>query len=817
MDPKTLGTLELPKILSQLAEHTSFAGGRELALALRPSDDRREVEPRQEETAEARRLLAEGSSLQLGGVHDVRPYVAKAKLSSPLQPFELLEIRSTLQRARLLQQTLTQAASRYPHLADIAARAVCCPHVATEIGRCIDDRAEIRDSASPELAQIREELLESHGHLMDRLQRLVTAPGNVPLLQEPLVTQRHGRYVIPVRAEFKGRIPGLVHDQSASGATLFIEPLAVVELGNRWRECQLEEEREIRRILFQLTELVAEEGDYIGRLVETLAELDLAFAKAHYAEAIAGVQPKLTGFRPHPLARANSGTPGEPGGPDAVQHPGTALDLRQARHPLLDPKTVVPIDVYLDDRTFVLVITGPNTGGKTVTLKTVGLLALMAQAGLAIPAAEGSTISVFDDVFADIGDEQSIEQNLSTFSSHLTHIIRILRLATTRSLVLLDELGAGTDPEEGSALARALLSHVVGRGITTLTATHYSELKAFAHLTPGLQNASVEFDVETLAPTYELSIGLPGRSNALAIARRLGLSESILEEANALVQPESVETDALLEDLRRRRQRARQAQEDAEAGWRQVQAQELELRYRLGQIEAARRAVLNEARAEAQQMLDSTREEIGRVRERLGRADDLHDRWLAEAAAELERRASEAELLETEVETPEPTPQEPFRQGERVWIPSLQASGEILALHADARAAELQIGAFRLELPLGRLRKLAETEPERVPSRRRTVTEATAAMHPSPGIELLLLGKRVEEMLPELESYLDQAYLAGLPWVRIVHGKGTGRLRQAVWQALKENAHVTGQRLGEPGEGGEGVTFATLATEESLA
>ena len=808
MDSKALDTLDFPKILAQLAGHTSFSAGRELALALTPTDDLREAERRQQETAEARRLLGEGSTIHLGGVYDVRPYLVKARLSAPLLPGELLEIRSTLLRARALQQTLSRATSHYPRLADIAARMECCPHVAEEIGRCIDERAEIRDSASPELSRIRHELREAHTRLLSTLEKMVAAKSFAAYLQEPLVTQRHGRYVIPLKAEFKGRIPGLVHDQSASGATIFIEPLATVELGNRWRECQLEEEREVRRILVELAELVGDEAPYIRRTVETLAELDLALAKARYAEAINGVQPQLVGFRKPGAGHRPAPTSLEPETvkPETITHPGTMLDLRAARHPLLDPRTVVPIDVHLSPEFFVLVITGPNTGGKTVTLKTVGLLALMAQAGLAIPAAEGSALSVFDGIYADIGDEQSIEQSLSTFSSHMTNIVRILRQATPRSLVLLDELGAGTDPEEGSALARALLSHLVERSITTLTATHYSELKIYAHATPGVQNACVEFDPETLAPTFELSIGLPGRSNALAIARRLGLHEGILAEAEALVQPASLQADALLEEIRRSRQAAREAQAEAEAALRRVQALEAELRHRLSQIEAARRAVLNEARAEAQELLAATREEVAQVRTRLGRPADVHAAWLAEAEAELARRAGEAARLEAEVEPPA-APAEPFQVGERVWVPSLQASGEILSLDEAGREAEVQIGAFRLELPLRRLRKLEAVEQQPATER----PAAATAFHPSPGMEFDLRGLRVEEMLPALQKYLDEAYLAGLPWVRIIHGKGTGRLREAVWDLLRRHPHVVEQRLGERGEGDEGVTVATLA------
>ena len=457
-----------------------------------------------------------------------------------------------------------------------------------EIGRCIDERGEVLDSASDALGRIRRELREAHARLMERLQRIVATPGNQPYLQEAIVTQRQGRYVIPLRAEFKGRIPGLVHDQSGSGATLFIEPIAVVELNNRWREAQLAEEEEIRRILLQLTDMVAASAGPISRTVEALGDLDLVFAKARYANLLRASEPEFVDFgflsadfglkrkrgatdAQSDIANPQSTTPALAPGRSAgasVTHPGSTIRLLQARHPLLDPLTVVPVDIYLDEDFFILVVTGPNTGGKTVTLKTTGLLTLMAQAGLAIPAAEGSKLSVFEQVHADIGDEQSIEQSLSTFSSHMTHIVEILGEADDRSLVLLDELGAGTDPEEGAALAQALLGTLLDRRITALATTHYSELKIFAHNTPFVTNASVEFDIETLSPTYKLSIGLPGRSNAFAIARRLGLPEPIVTHAEALVSPHSMEAETMLAEIERAREAALAAESDAKAAHR---------------------------------------------------------------------------------------------------------------------------------------------------------------------------------------------------------------------------------------------------------
>ncbi|MBP8974111.1 MAG: endonuclease MutS2, partial [Anaerolineae bacterium] len=441
MNEKSAQTLELPKILERLARHTAFSASRELALALTPTPYLDEAQERLQETSEARLLLASHDHITVGGARDVRPDALAAERGVLLEPQTLLDIRATLRQATTLHRFIGRLGSQFPRLADVAERLEECTALQHEIGRVLDETGEILDSASPKLAAVRREMRIAFDRLQEKLHNIINNTNNAIYLQEKLITQRHGRYVIPLKAEFKGRIPGIVHDQSSSGATLFIEPLSTVELNNAWRELQLEEENEIRRILRELSDLVGHEARYIVRTVETLALLDLAFAKAKYAEAIEAAAPELVGFRdaPHP-------------------HPGSTIHLLRARHPLLDPKTVVAIDVEMDEETYVLVITGPNTGGKTVALKTVGLLALMAQCGLHLPVAPGSRLTVFRDIFADIGDEQSIEQSLSTFSSHMTTIIGILDEADHESLVILDELGAGTDPAEGAALARALLN-----------------------------------------------------------------------------------------------------------------------------------------------------------------------------------------------------------------------------------------------------------------------------------------------------------------------------------------------------------------------
>jgi len=790
MNSKYLQILELPKILERLAEHTSFSAGRKLALSLQPSPDLNVVSRRQGETSEARALLDDRADLSVGGARDVRPLVDRAEHSAILAPSELLDVHSSLVSGRSLRRSIIRLRNQFPLLASAAGRIEECPNVVAEIARCINDRAEVVDGASQNLARVRRELRQAHQRLMAKLDRIVASSSNAAFLQEAFVTQRGGRYVIPLKSDCKGRIPGIVHDQSASGATVFIEPISTVGLNNRWRELQLEEEREVQRILAGLSNTVAEEGEFIKRTVEALAELDLAFAKAKYAEEIEGVEPKLVAFRK--VADLGSGHGG--------LHPGSSIQLIKARHPLIDPATVVPVDVYLSDDYFIIIITGPNTGGKTVSLKTVGLLALMNQCGLAIPADQGSSLSVFSDIYADIGDEQSIEQSLSTFSAHITNVISILDQAGEHSLVLLDDLGAGTDPGEGSAIARALLSHFLRRRITSFISTHYPDLKFYAHTTPGVENACVEFDLETLSPTYELSIGLPGRSNAFAITRRLGLWPEIVSEAESLVSPESLETEGLLAEIKQAHQEALASQEAAEAARLRVKDLEVELRQELGDIERTRREILSTAREEALQKLEEVRVELRKIRTGLGLAA-VSQEWVAQAE---DRLASlEPEPIEPVVQ-PRFMPQKPLSRGDTVWVAGLQATGEITELAGDE--AEVQVGSFRIKAAVGDLELRGRAAKPEITERAVSVPRVA-----SPGLELKLLGQTTEQVVPRLDKYLNDAYLAGLPQVRIIHGKGTGALRRAVRDFVASHPLVASYRPGDRYEGGEGATVVELA------
>jgi DNA mismatch repair protein MutS2 len=791
MNPKTIHVLELPKILERLAGFTTFSAGAELARELWPTTDLEEAETWQRETAEARALFANQVSVSVGGARDVREPAINAQRGILIEPNVLLDIRTTLRRATTLKRTLGRMKGQYPLLADLVSEAEECTALQDEIARVLDENGAIKDTASVQLAVIRRDLKAAFDRLQSRLQRIISASANQPLLQETLITMRNGRYVIPLKAEHKGKIPGVVHDSSSSGATLFIEPLETVELNNRWRELQLDEEKEIRRILLALTDEVGRVSEQIVRTVEVLAYLDLVLAKARFADSMKAVEPVLLPFQPRPHNPA---------------HPGSLIDLQGARHPLLTGH-VVPIDVEFDEDTWVLVVTGPNTGGKTVALKTVGLLTLMAQCGLHLPA-ESARLTVFEGVFADIGDEQSIEQSLSTFSSHMTNTIHILRECTSRSLVLLDELGAGTDPAEGSALARAILTHLLERRVTTMVTTHHPELKVYSVETPGVRNASVEFDLETLAPTYRLIIGLPGRSNALAIASRLGLSQEIIAQARTMVATEDLIADDLLDEIHRTRDDIRRQQAAISALREAVEQERAELQERLSAAEDERRNIIAAARRETQNELDQFRKELRRLRNEMREAGLPLEtlRALQQAADGLQD--SLRQPVENAVDLPENGGWVP-RLGDSVWLETLKAEGTIIEL--DKNEAVVQIGSLKIRAGLHDLKKPSRAERKAIKrkygSSYEVQREVTVPRGESPGLELDLRGARVEDALRRLEDYVDAAYLSGLPFARIIHGKGTGALRKAVQERLREHALISKAITAPPKEGGEGVTI----------
>ncbi|MFZ5877841.1 MAG: endonuclease MutS2 [Chloroflexota bacterium] len=808
MDAKTISVLEYPKILARLAGFCDFSASMELARALEPTASFDLATARIAETSEARRLLSI-QDIGIGGAHDIRPAADLAARGGVLDPQQLLDVKATLISCRELKKSLERKTDDYPRLAQIAL-GLPNPHgIVDAISRILSERGEVMDSASEKLARLRREVRIARDRLMSRLQRYLSESASK--LQEQIITQRDGRYVIPLRAEFKGQIKAVIHDQSSSGATLFVEPLPVVELNNTVRELELQERDEERRILAEVSALVGEHHEEIKYGVENLAVLDLALAKAKYAEELRSSEPIL-----HDMSKVKGNAQSSSKGQKSEARPST-FDFRliRARHPLLDPATVVPIDFNPRPGTRSVVITGPNTGGKTVSLKTVGLLVLMAQSGLHIPAESGSELPLFHSVWADIGDEQSIEQSLSTFSGHITNIIRILKKADHRSLVILDELGAGTDPQEGAALARAILNHLLERGITSLIATHYPELKAFAHSTEGVVNASLEFDIATLRPTYKLTIGLPGRSNALLIAQRLGLDPEIVSVAKSEINPDDIRADKLLDDIRKERNRTSREREKLEKSRARLEAQTKELEARIEKIEDERREVLAQARAEGELEVAVMRKNIESLKQQMRKARQPLDaiKSIEEKVEKIEEKA-ETPVARKTFNVQRSTSSEPLKLGEKILVGSLNAEGVVTALgEADA---EVQIGSVRLRAKLSDLsRKSGDpVVPSKVesqkPAEASNAGRSTLNVRTSPGLELDLRGQMADDAIDKLERYLEQAYLTGLPWVRIIHGKGTGKLRQAVRDMLRGHAYVSTFEEGGDKEGGAGVTVAKL-------
>ena len=792
MDEHYLQTLELNKVLERLAGHSAFSLSHERALALRPAIEMTEVLRRQAATLEARRLLDLKPSFGVGGARDIRSQLKRAAVGALLAPEELLLVASTIASGRMVRGTISKLADQLPTLEEVTLPIGFHDDLEREIRRAINDAGEVMDSASPGLAQIRLELRRAYDRLMSKLNDIVNSPSYRTALQEPIVTQRGGRYVVPVKAEFKGQVKGIVHDQSASGATVFMEPLVVVELANRWRQLQLNEGHEIEKILQELGGLVGHDAESLARTLEAVAEIDLHLAKAKLGEAMRAESPALVEPGPQP-----AGSP--------------TIKLINARHPLL-PGRVVPIGMELGGDFDVLVITGPNTGGKTVALKTTGLLCLMAQCGMQIPADEGSTVGIFRAIYADIGDEQSIEQSLSTFSSHVTHIVQILKEADSHSLVLLDELGAGTDPQEGSALARAILSNLLEHRVPTIATTHYSELKSFAHTTPRVQNASVEFDVETLSPTYRLSIGLPGRSNALAIATRLGLGQEITDSARALLEPADVEIEGLLAQLQTDREEARAARAEAERLREQAHANRARINAELADLDERKQLLLERARAQSEQELAALRQRVQQTMRELERSKAQVD-----VRASLASVAQKAESLHP-LRAPSRRRRRLSRQsmdaaelkvGQPVFLASLQTVGVLSSMPDDRGEVEVQIGNLRTRVKMRELSRTDAPKPER-----RLEPDVTYRFNqeaPDIGIQLDLRGKRPPEAEEELDRYLNDAYLAGLKVVRVIHGKGTGALRHTVREQLAGSALVRQFEPAEARDGGEGATVVTMA------
>lgn len=786
--------LEFPKILARLKAYAGFTGSADLAESLRPTSSLEKALDLQQQTREARLLISHYSDLSFQGAVDLRPMVDQTLHGITLEAVELLAIRNTLVISRNAKRVFEEHAPDALSLAGHAANLSEGLGLVDLINKTISERGEVLDGASETLSRIRSEMKVTHARLMERLSRYLNDPNSAHMLQEALITQRGGRYVLPLKSEFKGRIKAIIHDQSASGATLFIEPIAVVEWNNKYRELELQERDEVLRVLRELSVRVAEQAESLNMTMAAMSILDLALMKARYADDLGAVEPVLLPFIPNP----------------SPHHPGSTIRLRRARHPLLDPAKAVPIDFELDPETFSVVLTGPNTGGKTVTLKTVGLAVLMAQSGLQVLAQSGSQLSVFRDVFADIGDEQSIEQSLSTFSGHITQLVRVLKKADYRSLVLLDELGAGTDPQEGSALARAVLSHLLNRRITCVVATHYPELKAFAHATKGVTNASLEFDLETLRPTYHLIIGLPGRSNALAIAERLGLRQDIIDAARSELDPTELHAEDLLDEIHRQRDLARENYEASEKARREAEAARQKTSARLAQLEADKNAILQKAEGQAEAELEALRAELEKMRREMARMKEPAEKTeqvtqLLENLAVVEEK--QEKKAKKQARAPRPRrPEGQIQVGEKVLVRRLGTEGTVMSV--DAEGLEIQVGMLRLRVrPTDVDRRVAVVEPVAVEKPAAVVTGRTALPTvDSPGLELDLRGQRVDEALDALDSYLERGFAAGLIFGRIIHGRGTGALRQAIREALRQSSYIKRWESGGEKEGGDGVS-----------
>src|SRR6266536_3020742 len=820
MHEKSIQTLEFPKILAKVAHEAAFSASKDLVMELAPTPDLEQARRRLAYTTEASQLIDLHADAGVRGAHDIRPLLARAARDGVLTPADLVEVldttRSMIYVARLLDKLDPET---FPLLHILGQDFPQRPHIVRRIEETVSEEGEVLDTASPALRKIRFDIRGANQRLQERLRTLVNEFGNS--LQEPIITIRNDRYVVPVKSESRSHVRGIVHDQSSSGATVFVEPMVVVELNNRVRELQIEERQEIERILRVLSGEIGIEAEALKVAVELLAEFDFHLAKARYARMTRSNEPRLN----------DQGR----------------IDLLNARHPLVTGK-VVPINFHLGREFFMVVITGPNTGGKTVALKTVGLLTLMAQAGLHIPLDRESEVAIFEDVFADIGDEQSIEQSLSTFSSHLTRIIEVLRrieeeqkrstpdihgrMAETlvnkqaegsRALVLFDELGAGTDPSEGSALARAILTFLLERHVTTVATTHYSELKAFAHEQPGVVNASVEFDIETLSPTYRLSIGLPGRSNALAIANRLGLDERIVERAREFLGSAGVRMENLLEGLQSERkaledERYHLNMERVEAEYQRKQLEQD--RYKL---EEQRAQILNEARSQAQRELEEVQRMLAKIkvevshsgmtREQLGEARQQVRKFEEKVRpVALPRRPVKKADTEDVGASLAGAQEGPLQIGDTVRVLSFGQNAELLGLSADRSEAEVQMGALRLRVNVDNIERLSKRQAsmqERTQSQPAVVLPRYEDL-PEVATQLDIRGSRVEQALEELDSYLNDAVMTGMSTVRIVHGKGTGALRAAVREQLAHHPLVKSFTSPPPQEGGDGVTIVKL-------
>lgn len=787
MNEKALKTLEYTKIISQLTEFAGSVPGKELCKNLLPSSDLGEIQQMQKETSDALSRIYQKGSISFSGVTDVRGSLKRLEIGSILSIEELLRICRLLETcSRVKAFSRRENAEEAPDSLDgLFEELQPLTLLSSEIRRCIVSEEEISDDATPALRQIRRSIKLTNDKVHSQLSSMVNGSMRT-YLQDAVITMRNGRYCIPVKSEHRGQVSGMIHDQSSTGSTIFVEPMAIVKLNNELRELELKEEKEIEVVLSNLSERAAEESEAILEDLKLLTKLDFIFARAQLSKSYNGSEPDFN----------DQGI----------------VNIKKGRHPLLDKHKVVPIDIRLGDDFNLLIITGPNTGGKTVSLKTVGLFTLMGQAGLHIPAFDHSRLSVFEEVFADIGDEQSIEQSLSTFSSHMTNIVSILKHVNDRSLVLFDELGAGTDPTEGAALAIAILSRLHRENVRAMATTHYSELKVFALTTPGVENGCCEFSVETLQPTYRLLIGIPGKSNAFAISEKLGLPKAVIEEAREQISEQDESFEDLLSDLEHSRVTIEQEQEEIRRYKSEIEGLKKQLELKQQKLENSRENILREANEqalaalrEAKEFADTTIKNFNKF----GKAN-ISAREMELERSRLREKMSNVEKKLADKKAPAPKKELKARElkiGDSVKVLSLNLKGTVSTLPNAKGDLFVQMGILRSQVNIKDLELLDEPSVTG-PGLSKTGTGKIKMSKSSyVGTEINLLGKTTDEAIAELDKYLDDAYLAHIPQVRVVHGKGTGALRKAVHAYLRRAKNVANYRLGEFGEGDAGVTI----------
>lgn len=787
MNEKALKTLEYYKIIDMLEAFATSSIGKNKCRQLRPLDNLTEIETMQQETADALSRIYQKGSLSFSGVKDVRGSLKRLEIGSTLGIGELLAIRSLLENAsRAKAYSRRETENEHTDSLDNMFELIePLSPLATEIGRCILSEDEISDDASTGLRQVRRSMKLTNDKIHTQLSSFVSGNSRT-YLQDAVVTMRNGRYCIPVKAEYKSQVPGMIHDQSSTGSTIFVEPMTIVRLNNEMRELEIQEQKEIEMILSNLSQLAAENLDAIFDDVKLLSELDFIFARAQLAKSQNATEPRFNRDR--------------------------IIDIKKARHPLIDKHKVVPIDIRIGETFDLLIVTGPNTGGKTVSLKTVGLLTLMGQSGLHIPAFDNSRLSVFREVYADIGDEQSIEQSLSTFSSHMTNVVRFMETADSDSLVLFDELGAGTDPTEGAALAIAILSTLHERGIRAMATTHYSELKVYALSTPGVENASCEFDVETLRPTYRLLIGVPGKSNAFAISQKLGLPLSIIERAKEQISQEDETFEDVLSNLEESRKTIESEREELLSYKEEIKTLKEQLEAKQDKLDQRKERIIAEANEEAHRILREAKDyadQTMRIFNKAGK-DSMSAKELEKHRSDLRKKMDKARkkvALKTPQKQKSTLRPQDLSLGDSVKVMSLNVKGTVSSKPDSKGMLFVQMGILRSKVHISDLQLIDEPVITGPALSRTGAGKIKMNKSASVRTEINLLGKTVDEAVSELDKYLDDAYLAHLSSVRIVHGKGTGALRKGVHNYLKRLKYVQDFHLAEFGEGDAGVTI----------